>query len=121
MSRIEDVLYADSLTQNPSLDESKKRLSLSSEMLPVPDPVKLPNLEEERETLNATELPITVTLSDFMGWHFDQEAEPKRKDSASLEEIFSSKLMIDIETTKKGSYIEKLESLGGLASPTARH
>lgn len=69
MSRIDDVLYADSLTQNPSLPESKNRL-LSYEVMT--GPVKFPNAEEEREKLNAMAPPPPMTLSDFMGWQFDR-------------------------------------------------
>ncbi|RWR72455.1 PRONE domain-containing protein [Cinnamomum micranthum f. kanehirae] len=123
MSRIEDVLYADSLTQNPSLAELKKEFPFSPEIPPAPYPVNLPNLGEQKEKLNTAESPISMTLSDFMGWHFDQEAEPKRKDAENLEEIFSFELVTkptDIMTNRKGSYIEKLENLGGLRSPKAR-
>ncbi|XP_058114036.1 rho guanine nucleotide exchange factor 8-like [Magnolia sinica] len=126
MSQIDDVLYADSLTQNPSLSKlkSNKRTALSD--MPVKGPVKFPNPGEEIEKLNAMGTPKSMTLSDFMGWHLDQETEIK-KESNNLEDILNSadmKLMnkpANIVTNKKISYIEKLENLGGLRSPTARH
>ncbi|XP_077228931.1 rho guanine nucleotide exchange factor 8-like [Tasmannia lanceolata] len=123
ISRIEDVLYADSLTQNPSLPESNRPYSLSDS--PVKGPVKFPNSGEEIEKLNQMDGPISMTLSDFMGWHLDQDAD--KKDSGNLEDMpgsddgkFKSKPP-NIVTNKKFSYIEKLENLGGLRSPTARH
>ncbi|KAJ8637563.1 hypothetical protein MRB53_011830 [Persea americana] len=116
MSRIDDVLYADSLTQNPSLPESKNRL-LSYEVMT--GPVKFPNAEEEREKLNAMEPPPPMTLSDFMGWHFDQEEmENNLGNKLNSEDEKSMKNPPSVVTGKKYSY---LENLGGVRSPTARH
>uniref|UniRef100_A0A804JGK3 PRONE domain-containing protein n=2 Tax=Musa acuminata subsp. malaccensis TaxID=214687 RepID=A0A804JGK3_MUSAM len=123
MSQIEDVLYADSLTQDPSLKDSSRRQLLTDSDLGA---VKKLNPEEEMEKLK--EAPSSMTLSDFMGWHFDPESETEMKNSGSLEEdTFSSQDMKkmkkppDVVTTKKLSYIEKLENLRCLRSPTARH
>ncbi|CAL9763073.1 unnamed protein product [Musa acuminata subsp. burmannicoides] len=123
MSQIEDVLYADSLTQDPSLKDSSRRQLLTDSDLGA---VKKLNPEEEMEKLK--EAPSSMTLSDFMGWHFDPESETEMKNSGSLEEdTFSSQDMKkmkkppDVVTTKKFSYIEKLENLRCLRSPTARH
>ncbi|CAL9093907.1 unnamed protein product [Musa acuminata var. zebrina] len=123
MSQIEDVLYADSLTQDPSLKDSSRRQLLTDSDLRA---VKKLNPEEEMEKLK--EAPSSMTLSDFMGWHFDPESETEMKNSGSLEEdTFSSqdtkkmKKPPDVVTTKKFSYIEKLENLRCLRSPTARH
>ncbi|KAK1312652.1 Rho guanine nucleotide exchange factor 8 [Acorus calamus] len=119
MSRIEDVLYADSLTQNPSLAESNKQP-------PMMDTESVPNHKEEIEKLNSMEPPVSMTLSDFMGWHLDQDSDQK-KDSGNLDDYLGTdneKFMSkppNIVTNKKVSYIEKLENLGGLRSPTARH
>ncbi|THU49910.1 hypothetical protein C4D60_Mb06t14530 [Musa balbisiana] len=123
MSQIEDVLYADSLTQDPSLKDSSRRQLLTDSDLGA---VKKLNPKEEMEKLK--EAPSSMTLSDFMGWHFDPESETEMKNSGSLEEdTFSSQDMKkmkkppDVVTTKKFSYIEKLENLRCLRSPTARH
>ncbi|KAF9615419.1 hypothetical protein IFM89_023080, partial [Coptis chinensis] len=122
MSRIEDVLYADSITQNPSLSpESKTKSSFDS----MTGPVKLdPGAEIGK--LNTMGTPTSMTLSDFMGWHMDQgENELKSQDSTgSLDDILietDAKAMNklgEVVTKKKISYIDYL---GGLRSPTARH
>lgn len=121
MSRIEDVLYADSLTQDPSPGETKGRTSsLAAE------PVKLPTAaEEEAKRKSWAETPTSMTLSDFMGWHLEQETEGEKKHPDGKQETTLDKAShakpADIVTTKRFSYIEKLENLGGLRSPTARH
>ncbi|XP_030541746.2 rho guanine nucleotide exchange factor 8-like [Rhodamnia argentea] len=114
ISRIEDVLYADSVAQNPSLAE--------------PDQSPL-NDEEEVEALQTAETPNSKTLSDFMGWKFGKEGSiMKRENSISNLESF----VVDGEghivsrsphgpNVKKVSYLEKLENLSGLRSPTDRH
>uniref|UniRef100_A0A5B6ZN23 PRONE domain-containing protein n=1 Tax=Davidia involucrata TaxID=16924 RepID=A0A5B6ZN23_DAVIN len=117
MSRIEDVLYADSLAQDPSLALSKRKPSIES--LPIPISGSSPGPMEETET------PTSMTLSDFMGWTLDQgEGEMKKNQSMGNLESNSKdeyeKIMSkpgNIVTSKKFSYIE---SLGGLRSPTAR-
>lgn len=121
MSRIDDVLYADSIARDPSLlEQTKKRLSLDVE------PVKVLDAKLEIEKLNNMEGTQCMTLFDFMGWQEDQEAEVKSGKSMStnladiLHESKLSKLS-NIVTNKKVSYIEKLGNLGGLRSPTARH
>ena len=72
--------------------------------------------KEEMEKLK--EAPNSMTLSDFMGWHFDPDSEAEKKNSESLEDGAKIKKPPNIVTTKKFSYIEKLENL---RSPTARH
>ncbi|KAL0015417.1 hypothetical protein SO802_002486 [Lithocarpus litseifolius] len=119
MSKIEDVLYADSLTQNPLLAESNRN--------PSRDPSTLTG--EEADKWCAAETPNSKTLSDFMGWNLDQGATDMKKndstgymDSPVREENDTLKSKIaNIVTTKKISYLEKLENLSGLRSPTARH
>ncbi|KAJ0986046.1 hypothetical protein J5N97_004402 [Dioscorea zingiberensis] len=119
MSRIDDVLYADSIARDPSLEQSKKRLSLNVEPVKVLDP------QVEIEKLNNMEGAQCLTLSDFMGWQEDQEAEVKSKSAAGnfVDMLHDSKLskLSNIVTNKKVSYIEKLGNLGGMRSPTARH
>ena len=119
MSKIEDVLYADSLTQNPLLAESNRNRSR--------DPSTLTG--EEADKWCPAETPNSKTLSDFMGWNLDQGATDMKKndstgymDSPVREENDTLKSKIaNIVTTKKISYLEKLENLSGLRSPTARH
>ncbi|KAI3992645.1 hypothetical protein MKX01_007967 [Papaver californicum] len=116
MSRIEDVLYADSLVHNPSLGESNRPLAL--------DP---PNTDEEPTQL---ETPGSMTLFDFMGWDDSAENDDKSKDSMgngdNMLKIDDAKVKnklgnVVTNNNKRFSYIEKLENLGGLRSPTARH
>ncbi|GFZ04163.1 rop guanine nucleotide exchange factor-like protein [Actinidia rufa] len=118
ISRIEDVLHADSLAQNPSLGE-QKRNPLSDSSLTAD---KFPNAREELEKLNLSETPASMTLSDFMGWTLDQGDAEMKKDSVN--EWFKDNdakplsKTPNIVTNKKFSYIE---NLGGLRSPIARH
>uniref|UniRef100_A0A803LNE9 PRONE domain-containing protein n=1 Tax=Chenopodium quinoa TaxID=63459 RepID=A0A803LNE9_CHEQI len=120
LSRIEDVLYADSLAQNPSLAQ-KKRNPLADIKITS---TKFPNADEEIERLNAVGTPPSMTLSDFMGWTMDNnEGDLKAKEGAGNEDIKDiSDLKVgklaNIALPKKVSY---LENLGGLRSPTARH
>ncbi|XP_042374627.1 rho guanine nucleotide exchange factor 8-like [Zingiber officinale] len=117
MSRIEDILYADSLAQHQSSDDSDRKQSLPEAGL-----VKRLDAREEVEKLK--EVPSMMSLSDFMGWHYvELEAELEKKignieDSLNSEE--KSKEPIDT-VTKKYSFMEKLENEGGLRSPTSRH
>ncbi|CAN7052615.1 hypothetical protein BRARA_G02010 [Brassica rapa] len=70
-------------------------------------------MEPEEETLVGS-----MTLSDFMGWDFDQGNEDldSKKDMSSDDKLVKEKL--NVVATKKTSY---LETLGGVNSPTARH
>lgn len=97
-SRIEDVLYADSLTQNPSLPKSNQPLSLSD------TPAKL-NPAEEIEKLNAMEAPGSMTLSDFMEWSLDQEMGTK-KDTFENVKLMNKPMSAMVH--KKGSYMKKI-------------
>ncbi|XP_020098184.1 rho guanine nucleotide exchange factor 8-like isoform X2 [Ananas comosus] len=97
ISRIEDVLYADSLARDPTLRESKRRPCLTNSET-ISGTVKALDPQEEIEKLNKMEAPASMTLSDFMGWHLDQDTEAKKKESS-----------------------EKLENLRELTSPTSHH
>lgn len=125
MSRIEDVLYADYLAQNPSQAQPNRPYSPSDS--PVNGPVKLLNPAEEIEKLTTMNGPTSLTLSDFMGWQpVDQEPETKKKGLVNFisklqSNSFKGKPVDDNVNSKKLSYIEKLENLGGLRSPTDRH
>lgn len=119
MSRIEDVLYADKLAQDPIKKNLSWKLSMS-------DSLKNLDPKEETERPNLMEPQTSFTLSDFMGWAIDQDTESEKKEESSPKEIFGSeesklKKPPTNVTHKKFSYIEKLETLGGLRSPRARH
>ncbi|KAK3034336.1 hypothetical protein RJ639_032234 [Escallonia herrerae] len=126
MSRIEDVLHADSLTQDPSLAVSRRELSMDSSSLPGSRSFPRPNEETEKST--PSETPTSMTLSDFMGWSLDQgETDMKKNHSTgNLDGSFKEETEKDkskpanVLTHKKFSYIDKLET-SGLRSPTARH
>ncbi|KAH7865361.1 hypothetical protein Vadar_005644 [Vaccinium darrowii] len=123
MSRIEDILHADSLAQNPSLGEQKRHPLRDSSLVMAAD--KFPNATEEVEKLKSSDARTSMTLSDFMGWALDQGDGEMKKDSADdlvkdndTKPLSKPKAVV---TNKKLTYIEKLETLGGLRSPTARH
>ncbi|KAJ6862986.1 hypothetical protein NC652_039758 [Populus alba x Populus x berolinensis] len=108
LSKIEDVLYADSLAQSPQLESNQKP-------------------EEELDSLTSAETPTSKTLSDFMGWKVDQgEANMNKTTSAdNMENCFRGeqdkiKDKTDTTTPRRFSYLEKLENLSGMRSPTAR-
>ncbi|RZS00779.1 hypothetical protein BHM03_00030549 [Ensete ventricosum] len=113
MSRIEDVIYADSLAQNPATKNCNRRQSPHDAAA-----AKKLNAKEEPEKV---ESPSSMTLSDFMGWNFEPEPVTK-KNSGYVDDIISSKKKPpDVEAVKKVSYIERVEHVGGMRSPTARH
>lgn len=123
MSRIEDILHADSLAQNPSLGEQKRHPLRDSSLVMAAD--KFPNATEEVEKLKSSDARTSMTLSDFMGWALDQGDGEMKTDSADdlvkdndTKPLSKPKAVV---TNKKLTYIEKLETLGGLRSPTARH
>ncbi|KAK8654663.1 hypothetical protein V6N13_107270 [Hibiscus sabdariffa] len=99
MSRIEDVLHADCLTQISSPARSEGSSSSS---------------DEDAVTTSATGAP---TLSDFMGW----AVAPRRRNSTDLEIYFKgdNEKKTSKPTPKKSHYLEKLESCG-LRSPGPR-
>ncbi|KAJ0816696.1 putative PRONE domain, Rop guanine nucleotide exchange factor [Helianthus annuus] len=114
MSRIEDVLHADNLVKNPSGDLKRNSLKDSASRASG----KFPNAKEELEKINYANAPTSMTLSDFMGWTLEQENESKEDLSNGNE---SAKLGKQTSATnsKKLSYIERLETLGG-RSPSSR-
>ncbi|XP_030526508.1 rop guanine nucleotide exchange factor 12-like [Rhodamnia argentea] len=119
LSRIEDVLHADYVAQNPSQAPLKRN--------PLRDCPSLTgtqkfNAREEIEKLNSSEAPSSMTLLDFMGWN-EQEAEEKKDTAAdNLLKDSDGKHMDKLSNlrtaNKKVSY---LENLGGVRSPTSRH
>lgn len=67
MNRLQDVLYADSLTQDPSLAVATWKDATSS-----PPLMSIPSPGDDTEKLSsAADTPTSMTLSDFMGWNFE--------------------------------------------------
>lgn len=116
MSRIEDVMHADNLAQNPSGDPKRNPLKDSASMASG----KFPSAKEELEKLNLSDAPTSMTLSDFMGWTLDNEKESKQELSNGTETTTEQLAKQPSATnSKKLSYLEKLDTLGG-RSPSAR-
>ncbi|GMN37207.1 hypothetical protein TIFTF001_006640 [Ficus carica] len=123
MSRIEDVLYADFVTQNPS--QASLRRNPLRDVPQCTTPPERFSTSGELET-NGSEMLNSMTLFDFMGWGDQQEAEAKKElvrfsDETSREGEIKHPHMqkiANIVTNKKISY---LDNLGGMRSPTARH
>lgn len=121
LSRIEDVLYADYVVQNPSQAICKRNSLGETTTSPATSPDRY-GLKEDNG--GGTETPSSMTLSDFMGWGSDSEAK-KESEAAADESAKESEVkhphiqkIANIVTNKKISY---LETLGGMRSPTARH
>lgn len=113
LSRIEHVLYADSLTQDPSLAIAKWNHPL---LLSPLCGLSSPRLSSAADT------PSSMTLSDFIGWDLDRvETDIKKNNSTgNLEAYFkdaTEKSLAKLAniTPKKFSYIDKIEC--GLTSP----
>ncbi|KAG7594951.1 PRONE domain [Arabidopsis thaliana x Arabidopsis arenosa] len=107
MSRIEDVLYADQLTQEPTNNApSKNRYSLKENE----------KLREER--LSFTEDMASGTLSDVMQWGNKNNEMKKESFFGDREKPLLSKVTGIMTNNKKSSY---LENLGAMRSPTARY
>ncbi|XP_062217344.1 rho guanine nucleotide exchange factor 8-like [Phragmites australis] len=116
MSRIEDVLSADAAAQNLTATEAAARRLLAE----ADAPARKLDAKEELEKLN--EAPASMTLFDFMGWHFDQDELMKRKEDGTLDADGEAKLLKKAPSLvpKKFSYVDSLSS-GGMRSPSARH
>ncbi|KAK5817151.1 hypothetical protein PVK06_022074 [Gossypium arboreum] len=104
MSRIEDVLHADSLAQTSSPQKSETYPSSS---------------DEDALRVSSSDTP---TLSDFMGWGIAS----RRRSSTDLEIYFKGDNDKKLpkppvsSTQKKSPNLEKLESLSGNRSPKGR-
>lgn len=115
-SRIEDVLEADALAQDPSATEPRNSLLDSSPPANIPES----SIEDEPESLHCSaETPSSMTLSDFMGWTLDKK-ESKVIRNRSVDNLHSfaadegdktdsmpNKSSHNI-TNKISSYLEKL-------------
>ncbi|XP_073066978.1 rho guanine nucleotide exchange factor 8-like isoform X1 [Primulina eburnea] len=126
MSRIEDVLYADSLAQDPSLEAGtwNQSTKYSSQSQPLSREDEAGNLSSAAETPTGS-----MTLSDFMGWDVEPPVTKIRKNhstgnflsstSQDEEEILVTKPAL-VNIIKKLSYTDKIE-MSSLRSPTSRH
>lgn len=118
MSRIEDVLFVDSLARDPS-----KMTPVQIDSSPIKEPGKLSNPKDE---VNKQNTPTSMTLLDFMGWTLEQgeievHSESKEDISKDNSDLKTLSKPPQVVTNKKLTYLERLETLGGLRSPTARH
>ncbi|KOM54244.1 hypothetical protein LR48_Vigan10g013600 [Vigna angularis] len=124
LSRIEDVLYTDSVAKNPSLAVSSRRVSVDS--LPISGRTS-PNSEDENSNIRSSDTPPSMTLSDFMGWtSIKEELDAKNSNlTEDLEDFVDEN--DEKSSTKspdcahKSSYLDKLEYLNALKVPIARH
>ncbi|KAM0880960.1 hypothetical protein ACQ4PT_033239 [Festuca glaucescens] len=113
MSRIEDVLHADSLAQDPKNADAMRMLSLQSDDT---DTV-VQDAKEEVERLGRME-PLNSTLFDYVGPR-DGDIESMIAESQDPEDAKLTK--VSPIATKRFSYLDKLENLGGTRSPISRH
>ncbi|KAK3156572.1 hypothetical protein QOZ80_2AG0108980 [Eleusine coracana subsp. coracana] len=120
MSRIEDVLSADAAALNLTAAEANARRLLAEAAAEAPPPPRKLDAKEELEKLN--EAPASMTLFDFMGWHFDQDELMKRREDGTLDAEGEARLLKKAPSLapKKFSYVDTLSS-GGMRSPSARH
>lgn len=126
LSRIEDVLYCDTVTKNPSLAVSSRRFSLDSSQLAGQNS---PDSEEDMGNKHSTGTPPSMTLSDFMGWSSNKGGSDMKKTNSTgdLEDYMNEKDEKSINkspkltTPKKNYYLEKFDYLNAIKSPIARH
>ncbi|CAD5182222.1 unnamed protein product [Musa acuminata subsp. malaccensis] len=79
MSRIEDVLRADSLAQDPAHGKLLDSEQVTGTAKSIVDTA------EETEKLNKLESNGSMTLSDFMEWEMDQDTETKEEEEEESE------------------------------------
>ncbi|OIW04910.1 hypothetical protein TanjilG_23913 [Lupinus angustifolius] len=119
LSRIEDVLNADSQNQNSSQLGKKNNMKNT---IPKPEKPLTPKEGVQIEKGGAEEIPSSMTLSDFMGWLGDSDM---KKDPSTIPDELDNdidngkpiKLSNVVTDNKKASY---LENLGGVKSPICR-
>ncbi|XP_022956262.1 rop guanine nucleotide exchange factor 12 [Cucurbita moschata] len=115
MSRIEDVLDADYMAQNPSQVSSKKNSTRETVV------------SSGEEPQSAADTPTSMTLLDFMNWGPDIADNEVKKESPTenAENVFTEteprpvQKLQNIATNNK--LVSYLENIGGTKSPTARH
>ena len=107
LARIEEVIQADNLAR-------------TTEQKTIPSPrVKIEKtlivLEDD-----SAQSP-TKKLSDFMGWEAENGGAASKKDKQDETNVKSLGKPPNIVTERKLTYIERLENIAGMRSPTARH
>lgn len=115
LSRIEDVLHADSVARDPSTGEKKRATVAHAKGMS-----KFPNAKEELEKLNMMGTPRSMTVAQFAEWQ-ENKGGPCAGVGERVDLTDEVKLMIklaNIDTNRRFSYAE---NLGVLRSPTARH
>jgi hypothetical protein len=111
MSRIEDVLNADSAVQDRKDVESMRMPCLSAD-----DTDKVvSDAKAEVEKFRRME-PVSMTLFDFVGPR-DQDLSTYVKEDAMGPKLTK----VSSVAARRLSYLEKLEHLGGTRSPVSRH
>lgn len=113
-SRIEDVLYADSMAVNPSMAANSRRLSVGRDSGQNP-------AGKETEDLNSSS--SSMTLSDFMNWPSSNGRDEVRN-SEDLEEENYKENEEKSKPSKykyKKNYWDKIEHLYAIKNPLARH
>ncbi|XP_051147611.1 rop guanine nucleotide exchange factor 12-like [Andrographis paniculata] len=119
LSRIDDVIQADCNARESVSDQRKntpKEGSVAKIVLQ-----RLSHTKDD-ESMNSATTPSSKTLLDFMGWNIDQSETEANKDVQQDEpEVKQLSKSPNINPNRKVSYIERLENLGGLKSPRARH
>ncbi|WOL17054.1 rho guanine nucleotide exchange factor 8-like [Canna indica] len=117
ISRIEDVLHADSLVQDKASGRSRRRPSLTDDS----EPVKALDPKEEIEKLSKIDTSHLMTLQDFMGWQLKGRGNGTATRKEKDEDPKWMKKLSKLVTNKRFSYIEKIESQRSSRSPTYRH
>ncbi|KAK4791407.1 hypothetical protein SAY86_031820 [Trapa natans] len=120
LSRIEDVLNADVSARNALQAASIKRNGQSAT---TPTGSQRLSSYKEVEKESTAETPTSMTLLDFMGWNaMDQKESDDKNDFFTGNESTKDWTKAPpVTTNKKLSYLEKIENLSGLRSPTSRH
>ncbi|KAH6795148.1 hypothetical protein C2S52_005625 [Perilla frutescens var. hirtella] len=102
LSRIDDVMFIDS--------EAREQAGLDGR------PLTSPGTISDQE--NGVDSPSKTTLLDFIGWeNGETEAKTAVQDEAVTNQPSSKPSSIALNKR----FIEKLENLGGMRSPTSRH
>ncbi|XP_039126090.1 rop guanine nucleotide exchange factor 9-like [Dioscorea cayenensis subsp. rotundata] len=123
VSRIDDVLYADSLAQKQANGDCQRiSCSYSTKSERVSGTLKKLDVREEMEKLSAMERTTSTTLLDFIGWNvYEENSQEAEEEEEELEDMKLKCKPSRASFSKKVTYIEKLESFGGIRSPIARH
>lgn len=119
MSRIDDVLEADQLTQEPEIAVYKRYIVKEIES---PEKEEEQNfcLLEERPT---KQKPSAISLSEVMQWGMETYEPPKKEKSDAPFKDSGKKLLTRVSSmimaNNKKTTTSYLESLGTVRSPTA--